>query len=295
MGIETISDPSPSYAWHVRPEHTPWSKIGDGPEGPEVRTMADDLGFLCGYHLTEVDIPEDSRKLRVDGSIYGRAPFLVARVYSIGKKVLMEADDGRLISFSMGMTGRLLTTELKHTRATLEFGSIYGSFAIVESRVYFDDARKFGSMVQFEDLAAFREEYKIGPDVLEAAIQGTSIPTSVFDAGKKRPICKVLLAQEILAGIGNYLKSDILYAAGVHPEERVCDLTEETKRAILDQSIAIIGESYRLGGYTMSDYLRPSGEVGGYRPICYGRPEMTKLKTSDVRVSYIDESRQSLA
>jgi len=283
-----------AYQWYVRPEHTPWSKIGDGPEGPEVKTMADDLAFLCDSHLLAIDIPVGSAKLRVDGTVYGRTPFLVVRVWASGKKVLIEADDGRLVVFSLGMTGRLLTTELNHTRATLEFGTNYGSFVVLDQRVYFDDSRKFGSMVQFNDLSEFHREYKLGPDVLEAAILGQVLAPSCFRQ-EKRAICKVLLAQEVVAGIGNYLKSDILYASGVHPEERVSSLSEATKALILKNAAAIILDSYRKGGYTMSDYLRPSGAVGTYMPICYGQASMTKLKTSDGRVSYIDESRQVLS
>ena len=60
-----------------------------------------------------------------------------------------------------------------------------------------------------------------------------------------------MLDQRCFAGLGNYLRSEILHAAGIHPDDRPCDLDDEslgrwataikeiTQRAYLEKGVTV--------------------------------------------------------
>jgi formamidopyrimidine-DNA glycosylase len=92
-------------------------------------------------------------------------------------------------------------------------------------------------------------------------------------------VCTFLLDQSNLSGVGNYLKSEILYHAAIHPSRTVVSLTDDEVEALYIHTVRVMAASLKAGGYTMSDYLSPDGSTGGYQPSVYG-----KSYTSDNRV-----------
>ena len=62
----------------------------------------------------------------------------------------------------------------------------------------------------------------------------------------------LLLDQGFLAGVGNYLRSEILFEARVHPDDRPIDLDPAVRRA-LGRAVRLISRrAYRQGGVTVA-------------------------------------------
>ena len=93
---------------------------------------------------------------------------------------------------------------------------------------------------------------RLGPDVLDPAI--TSIKLQAHLREKKiyrKKGATLMLDQRCFAGLGNYLRSEILHAAGIHPDDRPCDLDDEslgrwataikeiTQRAYLEKGVTV--------------------------------------------------------
>jgi len=78
-----------------------------------------------------------------------------------------------------------------------------------------------------------------------------------------------MLDQSFVAGLGNYLRSEILHQAGVHPKTRPKDLDSEniTKWGSLTKSISI--RSYESNGLTVSDELAGKRKEMGERRRSY--------------------------
>ena len=74
----------------------------------------------------------------------------------------------------------------------------------------------------------------------------------VFDS----PICEVLLNQEYFNGIGNYLRSTILYYAGVNPFESARHIIKSTP-TILELCAEIPLIAYELNGGQLRDWKNP--------------------------------------
>ena len=84
-----------------------------------------------------------------------------------------------------------------------------------------------------------------------------------------RSAASLMLDQSFIAGLGNYLRSEILHQAGVHPKTRPKDLDLEniTKWGSLTKSISI--RSYESNGLTVSDELAGKRKEMGERRRSY--------------------------
>ena len=81
------------------------------------------------------------------------------------------------------------------------------------------------------------------------------------------------MTQSIFSGIGNYLKSEILYASKISPYRKVKDITDEELKLLFTNIIDIINLSYQCGGGTLSKYsnLQKQDPIGPYEFQVYNR------------------------
>jgi endonuclease VIII-like 1 len=75
---------------------------------------------------------------------------------------------------------------------------------------------------------------------------------SLFD----KPICEAILNQEYFNGIGNYLRSTILYYLDVNPFESARNIIQSHPH-ILDMCRDIPNKAYQLNGGQLSDWKNP--------------------------------------
>ena len=87
----------------------------------------------------------------------------------------------------------------------------------------------------------------------------------------RRRIGEILLDQTVLAGVGNYMRADVLYLARVDPRRRVEKLSDSELKRIYRSIKTIADNSYRSNGTTISTYQDVYLHQGHYEPIVYGR------------------------
>lgn len=265
------------------------------PEVCEVRVVADELrekltgSSILSYHINEIF---KGRTTGFNDNLI--FPLLIKTVRSYGKKVIFELDDYVMIA-SLGMTGRFQYVEEKHSHVYFELNE--------EQKLYFEDSRRFG---RIDIMTADKEkEYlsDLGPDLLQHALTTwiTETEWSALYKPKllKRKICDILLDQSILAGIGNYLVSEILYYAGVHPLRIGNTITAEELELIRIHAHKVVLCSYEHGGFTIESFISPSKRSGKYPAMVYGKykdPNGYKVihqKTSNAKgartVHFVDE------
>ncbi len=66
----------------------------------------------------------------------------------------------------------------------------------------------------------------------------------------RRPLGVLLLDQGFLAGVGNYLRSEILFAARLHPDARPADLSDAERQRLARAALLITRRAYRTRGVT---------------------------------------------
>jgi len=188
------------------------------PELPEIRGMADVVNRHASGKVfvkcTKSTVSKQSKvrapspKFTVSAECKGKE--LMLRLQPIG-----ENDKEMFVLCNMGMTGYFEgvdSAKAMHKHAHLRFSAEDGSV------LSFVDHRRYGSW-----RALSKPEWGAGrgPDPVSAheafrsgIVQAVAKRRDFF---KRNPICQVLHDQTIFNGIGNYLRAEILFRAGIPP------------------------------------------------------------------------------
>ena len=84
-------------------------------------------------------------------------------------------------------------------------------------------------------------------------------------AKKQLPIKTVLLDQTIISGLGNIYANEVLFAAGINPLTKACNLTKEDCERIVKSAEEIIKEAINMGGTTIRSYTSSLGVTGKFQ------------------------------
>ena len=82
---------------------------------------------------------------------------------------------------------------------------------------------------------------------------------------KQLPIKTVLLDQTIISGLGNIYANEVLFAAGINPLTKACNLTKEDCERIVKSAEEIIKEAINMGGTTIRSYTSSLGVTGKFQ------------------------------
>ena len=234
------------------------------PEGPEIRRAADKVARrLVESTLTSVRLPYPP--ISEFGEVIGNAN--VESVTSRGKALLMRFDNGLTLYSHSQLYGRWtvnrVTTKVRWNRS-LRAEFISKGYAV---RLW---SATDVEVVPTRDEEAHPYIAKLGPDVLDKTTTPDVIKNRLESPRfNGRSAASLMLDQSFVAGLGNYLRSEILHQAGVHPKTRPKDLDSETitKWGSLTKSISI--RSYESSGLTVSDELAGKRKEMGERRRSY--------------------------
>jgi endonuclease-8 len=129
---------------------------------------------------------------------------------------------------------------------------------------------------------------RLGPDLLSRPPQWQEIAARLDEREfRGRALGALYLDQGFLAGVGNYLRSEILYCAGLHPSRRALTLSRAERGRLARESLAVTRRSYATGGITLSPRLaaqarRESGAFERRRFFVFGRDGHQCYRCTDV-------------
>lgn len=235
------------------------------PEGPEV------LIYARWLH----DVAVDNRLIGVtpvSGRYYKNpellrplsellsTPQLIRGVDVRGKFLYMEMLT-HAIGFTLAMTGGFSVKMTPHSRLEFRLISLGGAI----HTFYFVDARNFGTVKLYTQRELSAKIKRLGQCPL--AIPFTSTEIAYFAKIPKLAdltLAAFLLRQTPISGIGNYLRSEILYRAGLFPFRRLRSLDDHEVRRLTFAINDVPRESVRAGGASLRNYLHPNGEPGKF-------------------------------
>lgn len=92
---------------------------------------------------------------------------------------------------------------------------------------------------------------KLGPDPLDPSTTSAILVRRMQDRRFcRRQLAGLLLDQQFVAGLGNYLRSEILFTAGLSPSLRPTDLDRDAQRLLARKINLVTRRAYRTGGIT---------------------------------------------
>ena len=220
------------------------------PEGPEVRREADAIArALRGRPIVRADY-------RVPG-LHDRARVLegarVTRAWSRGKAMLIAFDTG-LVHYSHNqLYGRWVVAPANREP---DAGRTVRVVLATTRRAAILYSATDVALIAHTDLEAHPFLARLGPDALDRATTPVAIAARLADRRfARRTLGHLLLDQAFVAGIGNYLRSDILHAAGLRAGDRPADLGRDAIARLTHAILALPRQSYRTAGVT-NDALR---------------------------------------
>lgn len=225
------------------------SETHDWPKG--FPSAPDDVRqFLLGARITEVR--RRAKVLMIDlSSDYT----LVIHLKMTGQLVFRAPN----VRFGAGHPNHSLVGELPDasTRVALTFTD--------DSKLFFNDQRKFGWMRLLPTVAVEQLDFfqKVGPEPLGANFTAQDFAVRLARR-KNSGIKAVLLDQTVVAGIGNIYADESLWAAKIHPESKVSDLTPTKLKTLYTELRRILQLAIQKGGSTDRNYVDAHGKRGSY-------------------------------
>ena len=276
------------------------------PELPEVETvrrgLADLLPGQAVVRATVFDSPKSfpNSPTDVQQFLYGAH---VTAVRRRAKVLMIDLDTRYSLVIHLKMTGQLifrgtnsfagghpndsLIGELpdRSTRVQIDFAD--------GSRLFFNDQRKFGWMklMPTDEIGNLPFMQKVGPEPLDKK-------TEVMDFIKRirrrqnSMIKPAFLDQSVIAGVGNIYADEALWAAKIHPQTRVKNVSDDQLEDLFNELRQILQLSINQGGSTDKNYVDAEGRKGNYLSFahvfrregqpCHRHPdqEIVKMKVS---------------
>ncbi|MBJ7574080.1 endonuclease VIII [Luteimonas sp. MC1828] len=241
------------------------------PEGPEIRRAAD----------------------RLAAAVAG-APLLHVWFAFPALKHFEAALPGQCIA-SIEPRGKALLTRFDHGWTLYSHNQLYGVWKVVAAgerpdtrrslRVALETADRAILLYSASDVSMWRSDAieshpflrSLGPDVLDPTLDAATVAARLGSQPfQGRALGGLLLDQGFLAGMGNYLRSEVLFAAGLHPSRRPRDLDAAALMRLADALLAIPRLSYATRGIEPArgmrdDYLTDSPE--GFRFRVFDRQD----------------------
>lgn len=245
------------------------------PELPEVETVARGLrSLISGRSITDSQLPGARLKAQNPRNfariVTGKT---ISDVTRRGKHLFIHLSDNYTLWCHLRMTGRFVERDVnyaldKHDHARFVFSADNDAS---ETALVFRDVRKFGHvrLVKTDELPSLPELAKLGPEPLTVSKRDF---VALF-VTRKRIIKPALLDQHIIAGLGNIYADEALFAGGIHPLTRCCDIGEERLLTLRKVIIKILKQAISRMGTTFDSYSGVNGEPGRFQKYLkvYGR------------------------
>jgi formamidopyrimidine-DNA glycosylase len=257
------------------------------PELPEVETIK--LGLqkhLIGHKIEDVEV-------RVSKIFQGNPKDVIGakviNIKRIGKGLIIELDNGFVLTVHLKMTGQLVfqdkTTEgsvlsKKVGGETLPSKYSHVIFTLDKgAKLFYNDLRRFGWVKvlkkdALKDVAFFSEmgpEPKVGED-----LSGKELTLDYFKTTLQKgnlPVKFILMDQKRIGGIGNIYANDALFLAGIDPRRKGKSLSDEEVQKLFDTVHEVIKKSLSYGGSSDENFVNVLGQEGNYQnhTLVYGK------------------------
>ena len=185
----------------------------------------------------------------------------VLQVRRRGKYLLMDLSKG-ILMVHLGMSG-----SLGFGAADVPAGK-HDHFDLLTSHglLRLHDPRRFGAVVFVSgesDPVAQKLLGHLGVEPLEAGFDASLFAQALKQ--KQAPIKQVLLAGELVVGVGNIYASEALFLAGIRPTTRACRISKPRAFKLHAAIREVLARAVAQGGSSLRDFSNAHGQSGYFQ------------------------------
>jgi len=233
------------------------------PEGPEVRRSADqieravaDKPLTCIFeHPTLAAVASSFNDVTLTD------------VETFGKAFVLNFSNDQSIYVHLQLYGRWKTGKLsshKPSRRTLRLRLETDThYAELYSATDID-------VLNTKDVPKHKFIKKLGPDLLKKGYTTSHISRRLGkDMFSRRTLGALLLDQSVFGGLGNYLRSEVLFRAGLMHNRKLGSLSKEERTLLARMIHETTHRAYRTRGITLDDKWVQIAKEKGWRRSRY--------------------------
>jgi endonuclease-8 len=226
------------------------------PEGHTLRRLADDVSGTFGGRRTRVSSPQGrfaSEAALLDGSVLELAD-------SAGKHLFLQFEGERVVHIHLGLIGKLDLGRAEEEEAVPDpVGQV--RLRLVAGAAYADlrGATQCALVTPAERDAVVT---KLGPDPLRTDAEPARAWARI--SRSPRAIGDLLMDQEVLAGVGNVYRAEVLFRHRIHPLRPGKTLRRTQFQGMWDDLVTLMADGVQVNRI---DTVRPE-----HTPEVMGRP-----------------------
>ena len=237
------------------------------PELPEVEVTR--LSFadrIANAHISDVRVGKPLRwPLGVTpASLVGKKVLGVRRR---GKYLLMDLNEG-LVLWHLGMSGSLSFTPAVNNTFAISHPQTHDHFDLLTTHglLRLNDPRRFGAVVYAESETSAVAQKLLGHLGVEPLAGQFDVVTFHKNLKKRNAVIKqVLLAGDIVVGVGNIYASEALFLAGIRPTVRAQRISRARAEKLRVAIIDVLARAVAKGGSTLRDFSNADGQSGYFQ------------------------------
>lgn len=248
------------------------------PELPEVETVRRGLAELLPGRVVARAMVFNSPKsfpnapADVEQFLYGAR---VTAVRRRAKVLMIDLDTQYSLVIHLKMTGQLIFRGVQSFAGGHPSDSLIGELPdrstrvqidfVDGSRLFFNDQRKFGwvKLLPTDEVENLPFMQKVGPEPLDPQTRAEDFIQRIRRR-QNSMIKPALLDQAVIAGVGNIYADEALWAAQIHPQTRVKNVTDQQLNTLFNELRRILQLSIDQGGSTDKNYVDAEGRKGNY-------------------------------
>ncbi len=181
-----------------------------------------------------------------------------------GKSIILtftRGEHARFLAAELGMTGLLIfrSTPTKHPQHTHFILHLDGG---AEPEIRYWNPRRFGRLSLLDQAGLDRyTARRFGYDPLTISHEEF---LRLLGSTRSR-LKSLLMHQQVIAGIGNIYANEILFRAGLHPDQAANQLRKKAIAQLYGIMGEVLREAIAMGGSSVRDYFAPDGTEGQYK------------------------------
>ncbi len=179
-----------------------------------------------------------------------------------GKYLLIDLAPQGLLLMHLGMSGSVVFDDFLPPPGRHDHFELQTSQGILR----LNDPRRFGAVVfaAHEDDAVARKLLgRLGVEPLGEGFDLADFQRAL--KARQTAIKQVLLAGEVVVGVGNIYASEALFMAGIRPTVRACQISRARAARLHAAIREVLAEAVRKGGSTLRDFSNALGETGHFQ------------------------------